>query len=142
MKILILQGPNLNLVGHMSKGNNQVITLDKINSAIRQHNHVFHSKLKFNQTHKTFEAINFLQRNRNWADGVLFAPQAWSRYEYSLKETISILEIPIIQLLFSPDFGEIYNPHESIFSSICAETFVDSPIAVFLKGYDFLHRKQ
>ena len=74
MNILILQGPNLNLLGLKSSENEKHITLDKLNKAIRKHVHGKDVNLKFLQTHKQFQAINFLQRNRNWADGLLCIP--------------------------------------------------------------------
>ena len=73
MNILILQGPNLNLLGLRSKTISKRLTLDKLNKGIK--NHVVNKdiKLKVNQTHKQFQAVNFLQRNRNWANGLLLS---------------------------------------------------------------------
>lgn len=113
--------------------------MDKINAGLRRHNRRFGSDLKINQTHKVFEAINFIQRNRNWADGLLFAPQSWARYEYSIKEAISLLEIPVVQLLLEKEFGAAHDPGLSIFTSVCKKTFIDTPEKVFLAGYDYLH---
>ena len=70
-KILILQGPNLNLLGHKSSILGERLTLSKLNKAIRSKTNHHDVELKFLQTHKSFQAVNFLQRNRNKANGLL-----------------------------------------------------------------------
>ena len=62
MNILILQGPNLNLLGLKSSHSNHKLTLDKLNRSLRLHVRNTNNSLKFLQTHKEFQAINFLQR--------------------------------------------------------------------------------
>ena len=91
MNILILQGPNLNLLGLKSAQIKERLTLDKLNKKIRAEIKVQDIQLKFMQTHKTFQAINFLQRNRNKASGLLFIPTSWARTNYTILETIKYL---------------------------------------------------
>ena len=79
MNILILHGPNLNLIGSRSAEIGKKITIDKINTGIRRHIRNEEAQIKILQTHKQFHAINFIQRNRNWAKFFLFAPMAWAR---------------------------------------------------------------
>ena len=73
MNILVLQGPNLNLLGIKSSKNKETLTLDKLNKKIRLHCRSKDVSLKIFQTHKEFQAINFIQRNRNWADKFLLS---------------------------------------------------------------------
>ena len=86
MNLLVLHGPNLNLIGSVSARNGENITLSKIDSKLKSVARESNIDLKILQTHKVFSAINFIQRNRNWADGLLFSPLSWSKYEYSLLE--------------------------------------------------------
>ena len=78
MNILILHGPNTNLIGSVSAKNEDQITLSKIDSKIKLAARKSNINIKTLQTHKVFSAINFIQRNRNWADGLLFNPTSWS----------------------------------------------------------------
>ena len=93
MNVLILQGPNLNLLGLKSSQSNEKLTLDKLNKAIRLHVKNNNINLKFLQTHKEFQAINFLQRNRNWANSLLFIPTSWAKNNYTILETINLIQI-------------------------------------------------
>ena len=107
MNILVLHGPNLNLLGSISAQSKQRLTLDKLNTALRRHVRSLDINIKIYQTHKVFQAINYIQRNRNWADGFLFAPMAWARYEYSILDAIKASNISTIQLLFSNGFDDL-----------------------------------
>ena len=84
----LLQGPNLNLLGIKSVNTKSKLTLDKLNKAVKKESKELDINLKTLQTHKEFQAINFLQRNRNWADGLIFIPTSWARNNYTILETI------------------------------------------------------
>ncbi len=74
MKILVLHGPNLNLIGVRSAQTGKRVTLDKVNRELRRKARELETTLKILQTHDAAKAITFLLRNRNKADGLLFAP--------------------------------------------------------------------
>jgi len=139
MNILVLHGPNLNLIGSISAHIGQRITLDKINTGLRRHVRNSEINLKIMQTHKIFQAINFIQRNRNWTDGMLFAPMAWARYEYSIVEALQIADIPTIQLLFPDGFSDI-DKDNSIFSNTCKSTISGGPDQVYIDGINALKK--
>ena len=139
MNILILHGPNLNLIGNISAKLGNKITLDKINTGVRHYVRNTEIKLKICQTHKVYQAINFIQRNRNWANGLLFAPMSWAQYEYSICESIRISHIKTIQLLFNDDYDEI-NEKNSIFTKTAIETITGKPDKVYIDGIKSLQK--
>jgi len=139
MNILVLHGPNLNLIGSISADIGQRITLDKINTGLRRHVRNSEINLKIMQTHKIFQAINFIQRNRNWADGILFAPMAWAKYEHSIVEALQIADTPTIQLLFSDGFSDV-DKDNSIFSNTCKSTISGAPDQVYIDGINALKK--
>ena len=107
MNILILHGPNLNLIGSRSAEIGQKITINKINTGIRRHVRNEDLQLKILQTHKQYHAINFIQRNRTWASYLLLAPMAWARYDYAILDALKISKINTIQILFSNKYSDI-----------------------------------
>ena len=131
MKILVLQGPNLNLVGVKSAQAGKRVTLDKINKILRREVRNTEIELKIFQTHKIYMAISFLHRNRNTASGILIAPMAWAKYEYSLLETLELIQLPTVQV----SLDKIVDENQSILSPISVETVHnDDPISVFKNG--------
>ena len=76
-------------------------------------------------------AISFLQRNRNSSSGILIAPTSWSKYEYSLLETIQLIQIPFVQVLLDKNNDN----KESIFSVDAIESVYDkNPLYSFTSG--------
>ena len=138
MNILILQGPNLNLLGLKSSENGKQITLDKLNKAIRKHVHGKDVTLKFLQTHKQFQAINFLQRNRNWADGLLCIPTSWAKYDWSIAETLNLINIPIAIVYFDDPFSLGANETESIMTGEKIHSFSGQPVDACVLGIDHI----
>ena len=138
MNILILQGPNLNLLGLKSSKKENRLTLDKLNKQIRSFSKNSEISIKTLQTHKKFQAINFLQRNRNWANGILFIPTSWARNSYTILETINLIQMKTSVVYFDGDFSFGTSMEESIFLHDQIESFTGSPIEACIKGMEFL----
>ena len=138
MKILILHGPNLNLIGSKSAEIGGKITIDKINTGIRRHIRDKDIQIKILQTHKQFHAINFIQRNRNWADGILFIPTSWARTDHTILETIKLIDIKTSVVYFDDGYSFGTNMDKSIMVSSNIKGFTGSPIETCIKGIEHL----
>ena len=139
MNILIIQGPNLNLIGVKSAKHGKSITLDKINKGIRRYVREKDIAVKIYQTHNIEKVITLLQRNRNWANGIIIAPVVWSTYEAILFDTIKLIDVPTIEV-YDQDDNKDY-PTKSILSSICIKVIVASAEEMFIKGIKQLVNK-
>ena len=138
MNILILQGPNLNLLGLKSSHSNHKLTLDKLNRALRLHVRNTNNNLKFLQTHKESQAINFLQRNRNWANALLFIPNSWAKNNYTILETINLIKLKTALVFFSEKYSFGTLEKESIFKGKYFHSFTGLPIQSSIEGLNFL----
>ena len=134
MNILILQGPNLNLLGLKSAQRKERLTLDKLNKKIKAEIRLQGVQLKFLQTHKTFQAINFLQRNRNKASGLLFIPTSWARTNYTVLETINLIEIKTSVVYFEEPYNFGTNENESIIQGENIKPFTGQPVSSCIEG--------
>ena len=134
MNILILHGPNLNLIGVRSAAAGEQITLDKINRALQRKAREVDATLKILQTHDRTKGITFLQRNRNWADGCLLAPGAWARSAYDLLDTIQLCKILTVEIQFDPPYAPSEHGVASIFSESCLSIETASPVDAYLSG--------
>ena len=140
MNILILQGPNLNLLGLKSAQIRKRLTLDKLNKKIKAEIKGQETQLKFLQTHKTFQAINFLQRNRNTASGLLFIPTSWARNNYTVLETISLIKIKTSVVYFEEPYSFGTNENESIVQSKNIKSFTGPPVSSCIEGIKHLFK--
>ena len=134
MNILILQGPNLNLLGLKSAQIKKRLTLDKLNKKIKAYIKLHDVQLKFLQTHKTFQAINFLQRNRNKASGLLFIPTSWARTNYTVLETINLIKIKTSVIYFEEPYNLGTNENESIIQGENIKPFTGQPVSSCIEG--------
>ena len=138
MNILILQGPNLNLLGLKSSKKGSRLTLDKLNKQIRSFSKENEINIKTLQTHKQFQAINFLQRNRNWANGILLIPTSWARNSYTILETINLIQLKTSVVYFDGGFSFGTSIEQSIFVHDKIENFTGSPIKACIQGMEYL----
>ena len=135
MNILIIQGPNLNLIGVKSAKRGKRITLDKINRATRQYVHEKDVELKIYQTHSVDKVVTLLQRNRNWANGIIIAPGAWSTYEMVIADTLELIDLPTIEVYDKQDYQDYTN--NSILTPHCKKTISAHAEEMFIEALKF-----
>mgnify|MGYP003324634228 FL=1 len=138
MNILILQGPNLNLLGLKSSKNNDRLTLDKLNKAIKKFSKTKDISLKILQTHKEFQAVNFLQRNRNWANGILFIPTSWARNSHTILEVIKLVDIKTSTIYFDNGYSFGTNIEQSMMVANNIKDFTGPPIETCIEAVEHL----
>ena len=138
MNILILQGPNLNMLGLKSSKTKANVTLDKINRALKKHVKGKNVSLKLLQTHKQFQAVNFLQRNRNWADGILFIPTSWARNEFTILETLELISLKTAVVYFNEPFSFGTDEQDSILVGDYIQSFTGDPLEACVTGLEHL----
>ena len=138
MTILVLQGPNLNLLGLKSSTTNKPLTLDKLNRAIRLHVRDKEIKLKIIQTHKEYIALNFIQRNRNQAKGLVMIPTSWAKYNQTILETIHLSKLPTASIYFEKSISFGTQENESILLGDNIKPFTGHPIDATISAIDYI----
>ena len=124
MKILILHGPNMNLLGLRSAKIGAQETLDRVNRALRKEVRNKEIDLKILQTHDEGKAVTFLHRNRNKAQGLIFSPGAWIQSGYVIKDTLDLIQIPYNTVCFEKQDSTLF-PSEL---SVCEENPIEAYI--------------
>ena len=138
MNILILQGPNLNLLGKKSAEIGDSLTLNKLNRAIRLHVRDKEIKLKILQTHKEYIALNFIQRNRNQAKGLIIIPTSWAKYNQTILETINLSGLQTAAIYFDSSFSFGTPEDESIFRNDTIKAFTGHPVDITISAIDYI----
>ncbi len=138
MNILVIQGPNLNLIGLQSSKNKHSLTLDKLNKELKLHARKHDLALKIYQTHKEFQALNILQRNRSWATGLLMIPTSWARNNFTLLETIKLINLKTAMIFFEGDFSFGTKEKDSVLINENIENFSGDPITTIINAVDYL----
>ena len=99
MNILILHGPNLNLLGEREPHIYGTTTLWEINAALRSEATGHH--LAIHQSNVEGKLIDFIHEYRKWADGLIINPGALTHYSYSLRDAIASYTKPTMEVHLS-----------------------------------------
>ena len=100
MRLLVLHGPNLNLLGVREPEIYGAMTLDELNQTIfdcfgRAHD------IEFLQSNHEGALIDALHRARTEHDAVVFNPGAYTHYAYALLDAVSAIGIPVVEVHLS-----------------------------------------
>ena len=101
MKILVINGPNLNLLGKRDPSKYGKLTLAEINKKLGSLARKLGWKLIFFQSNHEGAIIDFLQKKGTKAQGILINPGALTHYGYSLRDALEDTKLPIVDVHLS-----------------------------------------
>ena len=117
--ILILNGPNLNLLGTREPqvyGNHR---LEDINKALTSRAAELGVQVRCFQSNHEGALIDALHEARDWADGVVFNPGAYTHTSVALRDAISAIEIPVVEVHLSNVYAREPFRHKSLLAPVC-----------------------
>ena len=117
--ILLLHGPNLNLLGTRQPDVYGSLTLADINAAAQRHIAPFDAELRIAQSNHEGELIDRLQDSRAWAHGVVFNPGAFTHTSVALRDAIETIDIPVLEVHISNIHGREPFRHKSLLAGVC-----------------------
>ena len=98
LQLLLLHGPNLNLLGEREPAIYGTLTLKELNKKLRDFARPRGVILRIFQSNSEGELIDLLHKNRKWAKGVVFNPGAYSHYSYALRDAVASISVPTIEV--------------------------------------------
>lgn len=98
MNILVINGPNLNLLGEREPALYGSTTLAEIEEMLAQQGRSAGHALRFYQSNHEGMIIDRLQEERKWMDGLIMNPGALTHYSYALRDTIAAINKPMIEV--------------------------------------------
>ena len=101
MKILVIHGPNLNLLGKRDREVYGDKTLEEINSLVGQRAKELGVDVAFFQSNNEGDVIDFVQKESPAADGIIINPGALTHYGLSLRDALSDTGIPTVEVHLS-----------------------------------------
>ena len=124
MRILVLNGVNLNLTGLREKGVYGVETLAEINAKIATYCKAGGDEADFYQSNSEGALVDKLHEaflNKAY-DGILFNAGAFTHYSYALRDAIAAIDIPVVEVHMSNVHAREEFRHTSVISEVCRGT--------------------
>jgi len=139
--ILVIHGPNLNLLGERDPGIYGSMTLDALNQKIETHVENSGYRIQCFQSNHEGELIDFIHENRKKASGIVINPGALTHYSYAVRDAIAAVDIPAVEVHLSDiqnreDFRQI-----SVIQEVCLTQISGLGIQSYIKGIDYLIKR-
>jgi 3-dehydroquinate dehydratase II len=135
--ILVLHGPNLNLLGSREQAIYGRVSLDEINRALEHHAASRGARVVCRQSNHEGELVEWIQSaGRQGFRGVVINPGAFTHYSYALRDAVAAVTVPVVEVHLSNIHGrEEFRRHSVIAPAAAGQISGFGPTS-YLLGID------
>ena len=117
-KIIIINGPNLNLLGEREQSQYGTHTFEKLKEICIKKSEELGLNLEFSQSNIEGELVNLIQDSRKNFDGIIINAAAFTHTSVAIRDALSIFKKPIIELHISNIYKREEFRHKSLISDV------------------------
>jgi 3-dehydroquinate dehydratase II len=119
LNIIVINGPNLNLLGEREPNIYGSESLEELMLWLEKSPTGSGHSFKFFQSNHEGEIIDFIQDERQWANGIIINPAAFTHYSYAIRDAISSVNIPAIEVHLSDILAREEFRQISVIKPVC-----------------------
>jgi len=118
-KVLVLHGPNLNLLGHREQDVYGSDTLAEVNAALYTLAAELDLDLRIVQSNHEGALIDEIQRAMEWADGIVINAGAYTHTSYAIRDAIAAVALPTVEVHMTLIYAREEFRHHSVIAPVC-----------------------
>ena len=130
-KIIIINGPNLNLLGEREQSQYGSITFDKLKENCQKKSKELGLEVEFTQSNIEGEIVDLIQNSRKKFDGMIINAAAFTHTSVAIRDALDIFKKPIIEVHIS----NIYNREEFRHKSLISDIATGGIFGLGVEGY-------
>ena len=119
LNVLVLHGPNLNLLGTREPdvyGTDTLADIDSQLTALAEEQKI---AIRIKQSNSEEALIESLHSSREWANGVLFNPGAFTHTSVALRDAIAAIDVPVVEVHLSNIHARESFRRDSLLAPVC-----------------------
>lgn len=119
-KILLIHGPNLNMLGTREPEVYGTLTLDEINARMKRLGEENGAEIRTFQSNSEGALIDAIQDAMQWAEGIVINPGAYTHYSHAIRDALSAVHLPAIEVHLSNIYSREEFRNHSVISPVVA----------------------
>jgi len=140
MRVAVINGPNLNLLGEREPAVYGYATLADMEGTIAAYAHERGIDVRFAQHNSEGAIIDELHAQRRWADGIVINPAAYTHYSYAIRDAIAAIAVPTVEVHLSDISKREAFRAISVTHPACIDQIAGLGVDSYLRGIDRLVR--
>ena len=119
-KILIIHGPNLNLLGEREPDQYGTVTMDKINTDLKDLAAELGVEIGSFQSNVEGEIVNTIQKAKGSFSAIVINPGGYTHYSVAIRDAISAVKLPAVEVHLSNIYSREEFRQKSVIAPVCA----------------------
>ena len=140
MRVLVLNGPNLNLLGERETGIYGSETLDRVNDRIRTRADELRIEVAFEQSNHEGTLIDLIQENREW-DAMILNAAGYTHTSVALADAIAGVALPTVEVHISDVYAREPFRHHSYIEAVAMLTIVGHGTDGYIEALEAIHER-